>query len=318
MKVSILVPVYSVAQFIEECAVSVFEQTYKDLEFIFVDDCSPDDSIIRLESVIERYPERKAQTYILHHDHNRGSGATRSTALAAATGDFVCYVDSDDILLADAITQLVQRQTETGADIIDGAYCRLSSSGLYSAVPPYPGDSDHLLRLMIVKNTVGHQLWGRLIRRSLHTDYQIDFTEGVNMGEDYGIMPRLLFYGRHACIDDIIYYYRINDSGTFASGLNDRNICSFLAANRIVGQFLATNDTNNSYQRPYAIGMLQTYASALATGMSPKTIDGCVVVPRGRLFACCRTLLCHWPTLPLLRWTYRVLKNFYVRRTINR
>ena len=85
MKISVLVPIYGVADYIEECLVSLFEQTYQDLEYIFVDDCSPDNSLQILEGVILRYPERQQQVHVIHHEYNRGLGAARATALAAAT-----------------------------------------------------------------------------------------------------------------------------------------------------------------------------------------------------------------------------------------
>ena len=55
--VSILVPIYNVSKYIEQCAVSLFEQTYDNIEYVFVDDCSPDDSIALLKKVMERYPK---------------------------------------------------------------------------------------------------------------------------------------------------------------------------------------------------------------------------------------------------------------------
>ncbi|MBP5277253.1 MAG: glycosyltransferase family 2 protein, partial [Prevotella sp.] len=93
MKVSILVPVYGVEQAIETCTESLFAQTYEQLEYIFVDDCSPDRSIEVLQQVLSRYPHRSKQVNILRHDVNRGLGAARLTALMAATGDFVMHVD---------------------------------------------------------------------------------------------------------------------------------------------------------------------------------------------------------------------------------
>ena len=75
--VSILVPIYNVERYIERCARSVFEQTYKNLEFIFVDDCSPDKSVKILERVAEDYPQWKGRIKILHHDYNRGLAAAR-------------------------------------------------------------------------------------------------------------------------------------------------------------------------------------------------------------------------------------------------
>jgi glycosyltransferase involved in cell wall biosynthesis len=70
--VSILVPVYGVEKYIERCARSIFEQTYHNLDIVFVDDCSPDKSIEILKHVLEEYPNRKAQTRIIQHAHNRG------------------------------------------------------------------------------------------------------------------------------------------------------------------------------------------------------------------------------------------------------
>lgn len=69
--VSILVPIYNVSKYIEQCAVSLFEQTYDNIEYVFVDDCSPDDSIALLKKVMERYPKRKDQVKIVAHEKSR-------------------------------------------------------------------------------------------------------------------------------------------------------------------------------------------------------------------------------------------------------
>ena len=77
MKVSILVPVYGVELYIERCAVSIFEQTYKDLDIIFVDDCSLDNSIHILEQVMKCYPSRIGQIKIVKHETKTTSRAFR-------------------------------------------------------------------------------------------------------------------------------------------------------------------------------------------------------------------------------------------------
>ena len=107
-KVSILVPVYGVEKYIERCARSLFEQTYDNIEYIFVDDCTKDRSIVILQKVLEGYPNRKNQVKILHHEKNRGLSAARNTALDASTGDYLMHVDSDDYLRKDAVL-LLQR-----------------------------------------------------------------------------------------------------------------------------------------------------------------------------------------------------------------
>ena len=119
MRISVLVPVYGVERYIEECAVSLFEQTYENLEYIFVDDYTPDDSVNILLNVIEHYEKRKEQVRIIRHDYNRGLGAARATALEAASGDFVIAVDSDDKLAIDAIEKLCRLQQTVDADIVE-------------------------------------------------------------------------------------------------------------------------------------------------------------------------------------------------------
>ena len=82
MKVSVIVPVYKVEKFIEKCAVSLFSQTLQDVEFIFVDDASPDNSIQIVKKCIREYPQRESQIKILTHEANKGLPAARNTGLA--------------------------------------------------------------------------------------------------------------------------------------------------------------------------------------------------------------------------------------------
>ena len=111
--VSVLIPVYQVEDFIERCARSVFEQTYQNLECVFVDDGSTDSSIDILNQIINEYPSLKDNVHIIHHQENRGLAAARNTAINSCHGDFVMHVDSDDWLEPDAAELLVRRQQET-------------------------------------------------------------------------------------------------------------------------------------------------------------------------------------------------------------
>ena len=111
---SILVPVYGVEKYIERCARSIFEQTYHNLDIVFVDDCTPDKSIDLLQRVLEDYPKRKAQTRIIRHAHNRGLSAARNTAVAAAIGTFLTHVDSDDWIELNAVEVLVSEAATWG------------------------------------------------------------------------------------------------------------------------------------------------------------------------------------------------------------
>ena len=97
IKVSVIVPIYEVERYIERCARSLFEQTMlSGIEFIFVDDCTPDYSIEILHNTLKEYPEREAQVTILTHSANKGLAAARKTGVRAARGEYISHCDSDD------------------------------------------------------------------------------------------------------------------------------------------------------------------------------------------------------------------------------
>ena len=103
--VSIVVPVYNVAPYVERCLQSVMSQTYPVTECIIVDDASPDDSILRCQRLIEGY-SGPTRFIILHHDHNRGLSAARNTGTDAASSSYIFYLDSDDEITPDCLKKL--------------------------------------------------------------------------------------------------------------------------------------------------------------------------------------------------------------------
>jgi len=205
--VSILVPVYGVEQYIERCARSLFEQTFSSIEYIFVDDCSPDNSIDLLKQVISYYPERKDAIKIIHHDKNRGLAGARNTAIDAATADFVVHVDSDDYIELNCIELLVKKQQETGADIVSsGILCHKGNNTI--EWPPSNDKNSYNYSLRLIERVTSVNIWGRLIRRSLYINNCLRVDEKTNMGEDYQIIPRLVWYAdKIASIDNCLYHY---------------------------------------------------------------------------------------------------------------
>lgn len=97
-KVSIIIPIYKAEDFIEECAISLFSQTYENIEYLFVNDCTPDNSIEILKETLNHFPKRQNQVKVITQNHNQGQAAARNKALDTFTGDFVAFVDSDDYL----------------------------------------------------------------------------------------------------------------------------------------------------------------------------------------------------------------------------
>lgn len=118
IKVSVIIPVYNVEKYIEHCARSLMEQTLMDIEYIFVDDCTPDHSMEILQRVLTDYPERLENIRIIHHTQNSGSAAVRNTGLQIAQGEYIIHCDSDDWVEPDMYKAMYAKAKETDADIV--------------------------------------------------------------------------------------------------------------------------------------------------------------------------------------------------------
>ena len=213
--VSVLVPIYGVEQYIERCARSLFEQTYPNIEFVFVNDCTRDRSVEILMQVLKDYPHRAEMVKLINHDSNRGIASTRNTALENATGEFVFYVDSDDWTEIEAIESLVKKQKETNADIVSGNMYIHSHQGVTKFFQPEYDGKEQMI-LMQFPSTHDHDLFRRIVRRSLFEDHCIRCIEGCNMAEDRYIMVQLCFYAKMvSVIDDFVYHYNSYNTDSY-------------------------------------------------------------------------------------------------------
>jgi glycosyltransferase involved in cell wall biosynthesis len=166
-----------------------------------------------LSEVIRDFPDKVSAIKIISHERNRGLAAARNTAIENCSGDFVMHVDSDDYLEKNAVELLVNKQKETNADIVSGCAIREAKDGNELLREPDYSNKEEMI-LHCIRPTIDHVLWKRLIRLSLYRDYHILSKEGVNFGEDWQVLPKLVYFAdKVAKIDDIIYHYNcMNDS----------------------------------------------------------------------------------------------------------
>ena len=114
MKFSVIVPIYNVEEYIEECIYSVLKQTYANFELILVNDSSPDHSI----NIITNLASRDSRIVIINKEKNEGVALARSSGLVQATGDFIIYLDGDDQLIPEALNILSSKINSTNPDIV--------------------------------------------------------------------------------------------------------------------------------------------------------------------------------------------------------
>ncbi len=244
--VSILIPVYNVREYIIKCLESVAAQTYNGpLECIIVDDCGNDGSISLAEGFVAKY-KGNVKFRILRHEHNRGLAAARNTAVAAAQGVFIFHLDSDDWLEPTAIELLLNKQRESGADIVSGNALRCTIEGEEALIEPtYKTNIDMVYKT--IEMTLDHVIWRRLIRRTLYTDNNITAVEGVNIGEDHHTLPRLAYYANSiAKVEDVVYHYNCLNPNSYMSKrtkqFNFNRYRSDLASIKILKDFFENKD----------------------------------------------------------------------------
>ena len=223
MKVTIVIPIFKVRDFIERCVCSLFEQTLADVEYVFVDDASPDDSIDILESCIERYPERKEQIRILTHEQNQGLPAARNTGLAVATGEYVFHCDSDDFVERDMLEEMYKSAKEKDADIVYcDFYLSFEKNERYMPNPSYD-TADEMLKAGLLGGNMKYNVWNKLVRRSLYTDNDIAFPAGHGMGEDMTMIRLAACAKSVAYVPKAFYHYVKLNANAYSSTMSERH-----------------------------------------------------------------------------------------------
>lgn len=215
--VSIIVPFFRVEAYIERSARSVLEQTYPNCEFIFIDDCSPDNSVAVLERVFDDYPNQKNRIRLYRHTSNCGIASSRNHALRVCNGSFITWVDGDDYLEKNAVLRMVKCQQQNDSDIVSGSVFEHTDNGIleYSLFPNEPKQQIicGLLDFSLKKN-----VWGRLIRTSLYTDNHIQCIDGVNYHEDFQVLPRLVYYANTlSVLNEPVYHYDRSNARSYIS-----------------------------------------------------------------------------------------------------
>ena len=207
--VSILVPIYNVEGYMRRCANSLFRQTYTNIEFVFINDCTKDKSVEQLLEVCKQFPARNQQIRIINNIQNLGIAQTRNLLVEYASGDFILYVDSDDWITDETVENLVNKQIESNADITMADFFIFSEDT--KTITPW-GENKYSNAKEMLKEVTARldhfPLWGRLIRRTLFLKHNIRMKEGLNYGEDLQIVVMLLFYAdKLAYASEARYYY---------------------------------------------------------------------------------------------------------------
>lgn len=214
ISVSVIIPMYNAEQYIKHAAESLFSQTLADIEYIFVDDGSKDDTETQLRSIVEKYPNRKEQIKIIPSSpdgKNSGVAKARQTGLDASSGDFVTFCDADDWVDNDYYEALYNAAIKNDAYIAVGDYILEAPGKSEIIIAP---DIKNWQAFLSYHGWFHLSLANRLIKRTLIVDNDIKFYNDINFSEDYGFVMKAYYYSNRNCKIDsnsVYHYNKMNE-----------------------------------------------------------------------------------------------------------
>ncbi len=227
--VSVVIPVYNVFSYLEDCLNSVIHQSYTNLEILCIDDCSTDGSI----EIIKNFAILEPRIRLISHQKNLGLGAARNTGIELARGDYIYFLDSDDYIKTDTIEKLIQRALETDADVVVGGALAFPHDASLE-MDSYIQELNQFLEIKVGDSVVNEanfrQLhdaiacvaWGKLYLTSFLRDNYLQFVEKKILHEDNGFHIKVLSSEpRIATIKERLYQYRIRKSSIMQASLKD-------------------------------------------------------------------------------------------------
>lgn len=219
--ISVIVPVYNVKKYLNQCLQSIVVQTYSQFECILVDDGSNDGS----ENICDIWRQKDNRIVVIHQK-NQGVSAARNKGLQIAQGDYITFIDSDDWVDADYLQSLVEPLQQDSFDLVVTGLVQEKTNGSRSVYQPSSFHSFILNKKNVESFIELNQkflLYGpmvKLYRHDIITRYHIGFDIDCSYGEDLLFNYRYLEYvGKIACVSRTTYHYRIIGEGTLSTKL---------------------------------------------------------------------------------------------------
>lgn len=283
-KVSIITPIYGVEKYIEKSIISLMEQTFRDIEYIFVNDCTPDSSMEILERVIAGYPDRISQIKILNQACNQGSAAARAKGINSATGQYVIQIDSDDYCEVDMIEQLHNKAIKENADIvICDYYVNYVKKQIYVRQVA-PSQSIECMKALL-RGELHGSTWNKLISIKLYSENNINFVNGVNMWEDLSTVFRLCYFAnRIAYLPMAFLHYMQINSTSYTACPSIQSLDNMRQAIAIMEDFLTINFQNSNFEKEICFQKLSAKCEWLKYTRGIKQRELCQFYPEANKY----------------------------------
>lgn len=219
-KVSVIVPIYNVEKYIERCVRSLMEQTLDDIEYIFVNDATPDRSMEVLNRVIDEYPQRKPYVTIFTHENNKGQSSARNLGIKNSTGKYIFFVDSDDEISIKAIESLynIAEENNSGLVIADNQIIHNDEVSVVSSkIREATIDDNKKLLKSYCAGEWYNVVWNKLIRTDILINNELYFADNLKFEDELWTFKLATVINNMSIIHDITYTYIVHDNSTMTT-----------------------------------------------------------------------------------------------------
>lgn len=238
--ITVIVLVYRVEEYISKSVHSLFNQTINtQLEYIFINDSTPDQSMEILNSIIQNeYSFLSNNIKILNNTTNKGTAYCRNLGIANASGTYVIFCDSDDWIDLNMYQLLYETAEKTKSDIVLCDYWKeFKKKKLYNQLN-FSRDKKNLIKNTLSGATTSY-IWNQLVLKKLYAENKIQFPSGISMWEDLAVDIELYYYAQKiSYIRKALYHYNQDNIFSVVHSINDKQFKDMLKACKMIGDFL--------------------------------------------------------------------------------
>lgn len=211
--VSIIVPVYNVGAYIEQCLDSILRQSYIKIEVIVVDDGSQDNS----PELVDKIAQSDERVVVIHK-RNEGVSAARNAGLKASKGEYIAFVDGDDYLACDFLEYMLSLVATTGADFCFSENCYRVSSDKQVRKECVRKLTNEEATVMLLSTKVQVGCWNKIFKKSLLEDHSLEFSTELFFGEGHFFITTVSQFANTIVVTNKrLYYYRLNNNTSATS-----------------------------------------------------------------------------------------------------
>ena len=276
MKLSIIIPVYNVEQYIERCLQSCLQQPYvtaDDYELVIVNDGTKDNSMVIVERMV-----RDHTNVTIINQHNQGLSMARNAGLRAAKGDYVWFVDSDDWVAENCLDGIIKRLGETETDTLQLQYRNVYSDDTpcdehYATIEGVVSGKE-----LLVTNSYFTAIQFMIYRREFLLAHQITFYPGI-YHEDNEFKPRVVYFAeRCASYDKIAYNYFKGNSNSITAQLKLKNGTDLFTVMNSLYRFVEENHITGRCRRAFYTQIGFSMRIVLRTLKAVSAEDGAILI----------------------------------------